>query len=110
MIASFCQGRADEGGPCLAMTVAGTQNHSWQLLRVLPVAAEETDLSMVHWAQYMDIFNTSDQIGLVDYGGNPRPSWWAFRWFSELPVERVVRYRRKTRLTHEWRVLPAQCS
>lgn len=53
-------------------------------------AAEETDLSMVHWAQYMDIFNTSDQIGLVDWWGNPRPAWWAFHWYAELPPERVV--------------------
>ena len=45
---------------------------------------------MVHWAQYMDIFPTDDQIGLIDFDGNPRPAWWAFKWFADLPVERVV--------------------
>ena len=45
---------------------------------------------MVHWAQYMDVRDDSDQIGLITYKGQPRPAWWAFRWFSELPAERVV--------------------
>lgn len=45
----------------------------------------------VHWAQYMDIFNTDDQIGLLSYNGNPRPAWWAFKWYADLPEERVVR-------------------
>ncbi len=57
---------------------------------MLMTHAEETDLSMVHWAQYMYIFNTTDQIGLVDWWGNPRPAWLAFRWYAELPAERVV--------------------
>lgn len=54
------------------------------------IAAEETDLAQAHWAQYMDILDNSEQIGLIDYRGNPRPAWWAFRWFAELPVERTV--------------------
>ena len=45
---------------------------------------------MVHWAQYMDIFDNSDQIGLIDFNGNVRPAWWAFRWWADIPVERVV--------------------
>jgi len=54
---------------------------------------------MVHWAQYMDVFPTEDQIGLVDFHGNPRPAWWAFKWFADLPVERVVNTSSTSQLT-----------
>ena len=53
--------------------------------------AEETDLAQAHWAQYMDVFDNSAQIGLIDFQGNPRPAWYAFKWFAELPVERKAR-------------------
>ena len=46
---------------------------------------------MVHWAQYMDVIDNDEQIGLIDFWGRPRPAWWAFKWWAELPVERVVR-------------------
>ena len=38
----------------------------------------------------MDVFSNAEQIGLIDYQGVPRPAWWAFKWFGELPVERKV--------------------
>ena len=47
-------------------------------------------MAQVHWAQYMDVYPTTAQIGLIDYQGSPRPAWWAFKWFAELPAERKV--------------------
>ena len=38
----------------------------------------------------MDVVENDEQIGLIDFWGSPRPAWWAFKWWAELPVERVV--------------------
>ena len=38
----------------------------------------------------MDVVHTTAQIGLVSFMGHPRRAWWAFKWYAELPAERVV--------------------
>ena len=63
--------------------------------------AEETDLAQAHWAQYMDVLNTTAQIGLASFLNKPRPAWWAFKRYAELPVERVVSFAPALQLTRE---------
>lgn len=44
----------------------------------------------VLWAQYLDILENAQQIGLVDTAGNARPAWHAFHFYALMPIERVV--------------------
>lgn len=50
---------------------------------------DQTDVTQVTWAQYMDI-TCCDGIGLLDFYGNARPSWHSFRFWGDIPTERVV--------------------
>ena len=52
--------------------------------------ADERDVTQVLWAQYMDIVENGQQIGLVDVDGNARPTWHAFHFYAQMPTERVV--------------------
>lgn len=50
---------------------------------------DQTDVAMITWAQYMEpVINNG--TGLVDIDGNARPSWHSFKFWGDLPVERVV--------------------
>ena len=51
----------------------------------------ETDVTLLAWAQYMEVDVASNGTGLIDYWGNARPSWHAFRFWGDLPIERAVR-------------------
>ena len=53
-------------------------------------AADMTDLTQLLWAQYMDVLENGQQIGLVDVTGQARPSWHAFHFYAQMPTERVV--------------------
>lgn len=50
---------------------------------------DQTDVTQVTWAQYMDV-TCCNGTGLLDYYGNARPSWHAFRFWGDIPVERAV--------------------
>jgi hypothetical protein len=50
---------------------------------------EQTDVTQVTWAQYMDV-TCCNGTGLLDYYGNARPSWHSFRFWGDVPTERVV--------------------
>ena len=50
----------------------------------------QTDVSQVTWAQYMEP-SQQNGTGLIDLNGNARPAWHTFRFWGDLPVERVVR-------------------
>ena len=50
----------------------------------------QTDVSQITWAQYMEP-SQQNGTGLVDLYGNARPAWHTFRFWGDLPVERVVR-------------------
>ncbi len=50
----------------------------------------ETDVTLLAWAQYMEVDIASNGTGLIDYWGNARPSWHAFRFWGDLPIERAV--------------------
>ena len=50
---------------------------------------DQTDVTQVTWAQYMDIVCCDGQ-GLLDYFGNARPAWHSFKFWGDIPVERVV--------------------
>ncbi len=51
----------------------------------------ETDVTKLTWAQYMEVDMHSNGTGLLDYWGNARPSWHTFRFWGDLPIERMVR-------------------
>ena len=50
----------------------------------------ETDVTKLTWAQYMEVDMHSNGTGLLDYWGNARPSWHTFRFWGDLPIERMV--------------------
>ena len=50
---------------------------------------DQTDVTQVTWAQYMDI-TCCNGTGLLDYYGNARPSWHSFKFWGDIPTERVV--------------------
>jgi len=50
---------------------------------------DQTDVTQVTWAQYMDI-TCCNGVGLLDYYGNARPSWHSFKFWGDVPTERVV--------------------
>ena len=50
---------------------------------------DQTDVTQVTWAQYMDIVCCDGQ-GLLDYYGNARPAWHSFKFWGDIPTERVV--------------------
>lgn len=45
------------------------------------------DLTLVHWAQFLD--SGVDALGIVDVYGNPRPAYFAFEIYNRMPVNRV---------------------
>lgn len=53
----------------------------------------ETDVTKLTWAQYMEVDVAGNGTGLVDYWGNARPSWHSFRFWGDLPIERMVSHR-----------------
>ena len=50
---------------------------------------DQTDVSMIAWAQYMPPV-TDDGPALITFEGNARPGWHSFKFWADLPVERVV--------------------
>lgn len=50
---------------------------------------DQTDVSMIAWAQYMPPV-TDNGPALIDLEGNARPAWHSFKFWADLPVERVV--------------------
>ena len=50
----------------------------------------ESDVTKVHWAQYMEVDVASNGTALLDYQGNARPAWHSFRFWGDLPIERAV--------------------
>ena len=50
---------------------------------------DQTDVTQVTWAQYMDV-TCCNGTGLLDYYGNARPSWHSFKFWGDIPTERVV--------------------
>ena len=54
------------------------------------VYLDQTDVSQITWAQYMEP-SQQNGTGLIDLYGNARPAWHTFRFWGDLPVERVVR-------------------
>ena len=72
---------------------------------------DQTDVTQVTWAQYMDV-TCCNGTGLLDYYGNARPSWHSFKFWGDIPTERVVSLlifsRNKTRIglaDHTGRIL-----
>ena len=53
------------------------------------VYLDQTDVSQITWAQYMEP-SQQNGTGLIDLYGNARPAWHTFRFWGDLPVERVV--------------------
>ena len=49
----------------------------------------QTDVSQITWAQYMEP-SQQNGTGLIDLYGNARPAWHTFHFWGDLPVERVV--------------------
>lgn len=49
----------------------------------------QTDVTKVHWAQFMEVDVASNGTGLVDFQGNARPAFHAFRFWGDLPIERA---------------------
>lgn len=52
---------------------------------------DQTDVTQVTWAQYMDV-TCCNGTGLLDYYGNARPSWHSFKFWGDIPTERVVSF------------------
>ena len=50
---------------------------------------DQTDVTQVTWAQYMDLVCCDGQ-GLLDFYGNARPAWHSFKFWGDIPVERIV--------------------
>ena len=53
----------------------------------------QTDLTLVHWAQFMDSGWGREAFGLVDVNGKLRPAFKAFAIYADLPIDR---FRAKT--------------
>ena len=58
-----------------------------EILTVIEVLLEETDVELVHWAQMLD--SGVDALGLTDYLGRIRPGYFAFELYGRMPVERA---------------------
>ena len=63
----------------------------------------QTDVSQITWAQYMEP-SQQNGTGLVDLYGNARPAWHAFNFWGDLPVERVVRIYTMSRPSLPWQM------
>ena len=57
----------------------------------LPALPTLLAVLQVHWAQYMEVDVASNGTALLDYQGNARPAWHAFKFWGDLPIERAVR-------------------
>lgn len=67
----------------------GTSALSILMLNDFLYYLDQTDVAMITWAQYMEpVINNG--TGLVDIDGNARPSWHSFKFWGDLPVERVT--------------------
>ncbi len=48
------------------------------------------ELTLVHWAQFMDAGRGNGEFGLLGYDGVARPAYAAFACYADLPVERFA--------------------
>lgn len=69
---------------------------------------DQTDVSIITWAQYMEPV-VNNGTGLVDLDGNARPSWHSFKFWGDLPVERVVSWGFLWESTGDWGVRQGGC-
>jgi hypothetical protein len=58
-----------------------------QILTAMEDLLEETDVSLVHWAQFLN--SGVDALGLVDRIGKLQPGFFAFELYARMPLQRV---------------------
>ncbi len=59
-----------------------------QILTAIQDLLEETDVELVHWAQFLE--SGVDALGLVDRLGRLLPGFFAFELYSRMPARRVA--------------------
>lgn len=59
------------------------------ILDAIEALLEFSDLTQIHWAQFMDASSGSDVIGIVDYEGYERAAFNVFKIYARMPVDRV---------------------
>ena len=72
------------------MPFTGTPALGIMMLNDFKTYLMETDVTKLTWAQYMEVDMHGNGTGLLDYWGNARPSWHVFRFWGDLPIERMV--------------------
>jgi len=72
------------------MPFTGTPALCIMMLNDFTTYLMETDVTKLTWAQYMEVDMHGNGTGLIDYWGNARPSWHSFRFWGDLPIERMV--------------------
>ena len=72
------------------MPFTGTPAMSVMMLNDFKTYLMETDMTKLTWAQYMEVDVAGNGTGLMDYWGNARPAWHSFRFWGDMPTERVV--------------------
>lgn len=59
-----------------------------QMLNSFEELLDETDVTLAHWAQYMD--NIFEQLGMIGTNGKTKVGYFAFWAYSRMPVDRVA--------------------
>ena len=54
------------------------------------IALNDTDVTMVHWAQYMESTFNNEPYGLVNEQGIRKPAYWALAMLADMPVWRYA--------------------
>lgn len=58
-----------------------------QILTAIEDLLEETDVELVHWAQFLE--SSVDALGLVDRHGKLLPGFYAFELYARMPADRI---------------------
>ena len=60
------------------------------IFKAIKLLLEETDLTLVHWAQFMDAHPLIPGLGTVDLNGRRKASFNAFKIYAMMPVDRCL--------------------